>query len=158
MNQRSIAFLKGAVFVMGMIVLILSIFALPALAKNAANMNPEFAYLKYPVLIGLYLTVIPFFFALYQALTLLKYIETNQAFSELAVKSLGLIKHCATVIVVIYLIGMVLLGILNALHPGIAIIGFVILFASLVILIFTAVLQELLKNVLKIKIENDLTV
>lgn len=158
MKQGSIVFLNIAVFTIGIVMLILCFFTLPSLAKNAANMNPEFAYLQYPVLVGLYLTVIPFFFALYQALKLLKYIEINQAFSELAVKSLGFIKHCATTIVIIYIIGMVLLGILNALHPGITLAGFVILFATVVILIFTAVLQELLKNVLKIKIENDLTI
>ena len=53
---------------------------------------------------------------------------------------------------------MILLGTQNALHPGIAIIGLVIFFASIVIMLFTAVLQELLKNVLKIKTENDLTI
>ena len=53
---------------------------------------------------------------------------------------------------------MILLGTQNALHPGIAIIGLVILFASTVILLFTAVLQELLKNALRIKSENDLTI
>ena len=59
---------------------------------------------------------------------------------------------------VLYVIGMILLGTQNALHPGIAIIGLVIFFASIVIMLFTAVLQELLKNVLKIKTENDLTI
>ncbi len=46
----------------------------------------------------------------------------------------------------------------NALHPGIAIIGLTIIFTSVVIAVFTAVLQKLLKNVLDIKSENDLTV
>ncbi len=46
----------------------------------------------------------------------------------------------------------------NALHPGIAIIGLTIIFTSVVIAVFTAVLQKLLKNVLDIKSENDFTV
>ncbi|MGC8074471.1 DUF2975 domain-containing protein [Salmonella enterica] len=39
-----------------------------------------------------------------------------------------------------------------------AIVGFVILFATFIILIFAAVLQELLESALRIKSENDLTV
>ena len=121
-------------------------------------MYPEFGYLKYPVLIGIYLTALPFFFALYQAFKLLRYIEGNLAFSASAVLALSRIKHCAAVIITIYGIGMVLLGSQSALHPGIAILGFVIIFTTMVIFLFTAVLQELLNNVITIKSENDLTV
>ena len=158
MKRGKVTFLKVAVFTIGIIMLSLFIFALPSLAKYSVEMNPEYANLQYPVLIGLYLTGIPFFFALYQALKLLSYIENNNAFSELAVASLRFIKYCASMISVLYVIGMILLGTQNALHPGIAIIGLVIFFASIVIMLFTAVLQELLKNVLKIKSENDLTI
>jgi len=42
--------------------------------------------------------------------------------------------------------------------PGVILIGMVIIFASMVIAVFAAVLQKLLKNVLDIKSENDLTV
>jgi len=157
-KRGSIILLRIAVFAIGILTLTLCIFALPSLARNAADLNPEFAYLQYPVLFGLYLTLIPFFFALYQGLKLLRYIESNNTFSESAVNALGLIKHCATAIIFLYLLGMIILAVQGALHPGIAIIGFVILFATLVILLFTAVLQELLKNALKIKLENDLTI
>ena len=47
---------------------------------------------------------------------------------------------------VLYVIGMILLLTQNALHPGIAIIGLVIFFASIVIMLFTAVLQEHIKK------------
>jgi hypothetical protein len=158
MKRGTITFLKVAVFTIGIIILSLCIFALPSLARYSAEMNPELAYLRYPVLIGLYLTAIPFFFALYQALILLSYIQTNNAFSELAVNALKLIKYCAITIIILYVIGMLLLGSQSALHPGIAIIGLTIIFTAIVIFFFTAVLQELLKNVLTIKSENDLTV
>lgn len=158
MKQGKIRFLKLAVYGIGIIILLLCIFALPFLAKHAAEANPEYAHLQYPVLIGLYITTIPFFFALYQALKLLGYIENNNAFSELSVKGLALIKYCASTISILYVVGMILLAVQNALHPGIAIIGFVIFFTSVVIMIFMDVLQELLENVLKIKLENDLTI
>ena len=102
--------------------------------------------MQYPVLIGLYVTVIPFFLALYQALKLLNYIENNNAFSELSVKVLKYIKYCAITISILYLIGTIVLMSQNALHPGIAIIGLTIIFTSVVIAVFTAVLQKLLKT------------
>lgn len=42
--------------------------------------------------------------------------------------------------------------------PGLIIIGFVPIFASIVIAVFAAVLQRLLQEAINIKSENDLTV
>ncbi|MGM8363915.1 DUF2975 domain-containing protein [Virgibacillus sp. W0181] len=159
MKQRgSITFLKITVFIIGLVTLILCLFFLPSLANNTANMYPEFAYLQYPILFGLYVTLVPFFFALYQALNLLKYINGNHAFSEVSITALNRIKYCAVAIILLYVIGIIYIGIQGALHPSIAIVGFVILFATFIILIFAAVLQELLESALRIKSENDLTV
>lgn len=158
MKVGTIIFLKVSVFIIGIITLCMCIFALPSLAEYSAKMNPEYAFLKFPVLIGIYTTAIPFLFSLFQAFKLLNYIKNENIFSELAVKSLSQIKNGAITIIFLYVIGMLLLALLNALHPGIAIIGIVIVFATLVIAVFTAVLQELLKGAIKIKSENDLTV
>ncbi|MCM3396505.1 DUF2975 domain-containing protein [Oceanobacillus profundus] len=158
MKRGSTIFLKIAVFLIGVIVLSLCIFFLPWLANDTAEMFPEFAFLQYPVLLGLYLTTIPFFVALYQAIRLLKLIDNEDAFSESSVNSLNLIKYCAITISILYVIGSILLMSQSALHPGIAIIGFIIFFASVVIAVFAGVLQKLLRNALDIKSENDLTV
>ncbi|WP_407268482.1 DUF2975 domain-containing protein [Radiobacillus sp. PE A8.2] len=158
MKVGTINFLKVVVFIIGIITLCLCIFALPSLADYSANMNPEYAFLELPVLIGIYITAIPFFLALFQALKLINHIKSKNVFSELAVNSLKQIKNNAISIIVLYVIGMFSLAFLNALHPGIAIIGIVIIFATLVVSVFTAVLQELLKSAIIIKSENDLTV
>nr|WP_275583378.1 DUF2975 domain-containing protein [Bacillus pakistanensis] len=123
--------------------------------QDTAEMYPEYAYLRFPVLIG---TAIPFFLALYQALKLLSYIERNHAFSELAVNSLKHIKYCAMTIIALYIFGMLLLVSQNALHPSIGMIGLTIIFTAFVMLLFATVLQEPLRNELEIKSENDLTV
>ncbi|MBA4535563.1 DUF2975 domain-containing protein [Bacillus aquiflavi] len=158
MERGTTLFLKAAVFLIGITVLALCIFWLPSLANYTAEMFPEFAYLQHPILIGLYVTAMPFFIALYQAVKLLNYIDHNNAFSELSVKALKSIKYCAVTISILYVIGIIYLMSQNAFHPGIAIIGFSIIFTSVVISVFTAVLQKLLKNALDIKLENDLTV
>lgn len=158
MKRGKIHFLKVSIWIVGIVVLAMLIFWLPWLAREAGEMHPEYAYLRFPVLIGLYMTAIPFYFALYQALKLIHYIEREHAFSELAVRSLGHIKSSAMAIVILYVLGIGLLVLLGALHPGIAIIGVVIMFATLVISFFTDVLQELLRAALVCKSENDLTV
>lgn len=158
MKRGSTIFLKIAVLLIGVTVLSLCIFFLPWLANDTAEMFPEFAFLQYPVLLGLYLTTIPFFVALYQAIRLLKLIDNEDAFSESSVNSLNLIKYCAVTISILYVIGSILLMSQSALHPGIVIIGFIIFFASVVIAVFAGVLQKILRNALDIKSENDLTV
>jgi membrane protein insertase Oxa1/YidC/SpoIIIJ len=107
----------------------------------------------------LYVTAIPFFIALYQALTLINYIDHHHnVFSEVSVKALKHIKHCAVTIRILYVIGIIYLISQNAAHPGIVIIGLIIIFTSGVIAVFTVVLEKLLENAIDIKSENNLTI
>ena len=150
--------LKLIVITIGIVVLLLCIFWLPGIARKAAVMNPSYAYLRYPVLLGLYITAIPFFLALYQTIKLLSYIHSKTAFSQVAVKSLKQVMYCTISIIILYGIGICFLISQDALHPGIALVGFAIIFTSFIISLFTAILQELFKSALVIKSENDLTV
>ncbi|MFD1039421.1 DUF2975 domain-containing protein [Virgibacillus byunsanensis] len=158
MKRGTTLFLKIAVFLIGIPVLILSIFGLPWLANNPVN--PDYAHILYPILIGLYGSVIPFFAALYQAFKLLSYIDKNKAFSELSVKSLQKIKFCAITISGLYVVMLPFVYLVAELDdaPGLIIIGTVPAFASLVIAVFAAVLQRLLQEAIDIKSENDLIV
>ncbi|MBU6081774.1 DUF2975 domain-containing protein [Allobacillus halotolerans] len=158
MKRGTTFFLKTTVFLIGIMILLLSAFFLPWLASYTASMYPEFAYLQYPVLIGMYVTAIPFFFALYQALKLLNYIDHGKAFTDQSLEALNSIKYCAILISGLYVIGTIFLISQSSLHPSVAIIGFIIIFTSVVIAVFAAVLQKLFKNALVIKSENDLTV
>jgi hypothetical protein len=108
----------------------------------------------------MYLSVIPFFVALYQAFKLLSYIDKNQAFSELSIKSLKNIKFCAIIISGLYVVIMPFVYLLAELDdaPGLIIIGMVPVFAAMVIAVFAAVLQRLLQEAINIKSENDLIV
>jgi hypothetical protein len=158
MERGSTLFLRMAVFLIGTPVLALCIFGVSWLAKNPVN--PDYAHILYPILIGMYVSVIPFFVALYQAFKLLSYIDKNQAFSELSVKALKNIKFCAMTISGLYVVMMPFVFLVAELDdaPGLIIIGMVPAFASMVIAVFAAVLQRLLKNAIDIKSENDLTV
>ena len=157
--KRETLFLKVVVVLMGIPVLGLCIFGLPELADFEEWM-PERAYLQYPFLIGMYATAVAFFFALYQTLRLLSYIDENNAFSVLSVKALKNIKYCAIAISILYVAEMPVIFLMAQTDdaPGLAALGLIIAFASFAVAVFAAVLQKLLKNAIDIKSENDLTV
>ncbi|MDF2822365.1 MAG: YoaS [Clostridiales bacterium] len=159
MKQETI-FLKVVVFLMGIPILAPYIFLFPWMVSRAVELNPELAYLQYLFIICLYATAIPFYFALYQTIKILGYIDKNKAFSNLSVKALKYIKYCAITISILCSTGMPLLFIVadDDDAPGIILLGLIVIFASIVIAVFAAVLQKLLKNAIEIKSENELTI
>ncbi|MDF9759436.1 putative membrane protein [Peribacillus simplex] len=159
-KRGSTTFLKVIIFLVGIAVLALCIFLVPKIGNFAGELYPDIAYMKSLVLIDMYVAAIPFYFALYQAFKLLSYIDKNQAFSELSVKALKNIKHCAIMISTLYLLGMPLYYLMakRVDPPSFIPIGLVIIFASMVIAVFAAVLQRLLQEAINIKSDNDLTI
>lgn len=160
MKRVSTLFLKIAVILIGIPILVLCIFVVPEIAKFAGEMLPNLPFVKYLIWIYLYVTAIPFYFALYQAFNLLTYIDKSKAFSELSVKSLKNIKYSAITISVLYGLGMPLFFLMAEIDdaPGVILIGLAVIFASMVIAVFAAVLQKLLQDAIDIKSENDLIV
>ncbi|AGI29198.1 DUF2975 domain-containing protein [Bacillus subtilis] len=160
MNRMSTIFLKIALVLIGIPILALCIFLVPKIANYSAELFSNIAYIKYLVFIYLYITAVPFYFALYQAFKLLSYIDKNKAFSGLSVRALKNIKYCAVTISIFYAAGMPVFYLMAEIDdaPGIIVIGLIIIFASMVIAVFAAVLQKLLKEAIDIKSENDLTV
>lgn len=158
MKFGSTLFLKLAVILMGIPVLTLSILGLPWLANHPAS--PEYAHALYPIIIGMYLSVIPFYVALYQAFRLLIYIDKNIAFSHFSVKSLMHIKYCAFTMGSLYAVLMPFVFLVAEKDdaPGLILFGMVPIFATMVIAFFSAVLQKLLKEAIDIKTEHDLTI
>ncbi|GAE25553.1 putative membrane protein [Halalkalibacter wakoensis JCM 9140] len=157
-EQGKTLMLKVAIFLIGFTVVGLCAFWLPWIGNVLHEMYPEFGYVKYPLLIGIYITTIPFFVALYSGLKLLSNIDRNEAFSESSVESLKYITICASTITLLYVFGIIILITVNAGNPGILLLGAVITFASIVIAVFAAVLQRLFKSAMALKTENDLTV
>ncbi|SEO59507.1 Protein of unknown function [Amphibacillus marinus] len=153
-------FLKLTTFVLGGLVLIFLLLWLPVqLNQLTASYLEDIArYYPIPVLVGIYLSAIPFFIALFNAYRLVHYIEQQQAFSEAAVKALTRIKHCALFIICLYVIGVIWLGLLGVLFKTVAVFAITIVFVTLVLIFFASVLQELLRHALAIKAENELTI
>lgn len=159
MKNVSTLFLKLAVILMGIATLALCIFLVPKFGNFAGELYPDIAHIKYLVFIVMYGSAVPFYYALYRAFNLLRYIDKKIAFSELSVKALKNIKCCAITISGLYVLGLPLFHfIAKKVDPPIGLIGLIIIFASLVIAVFAAILQRLLQEAINIKSENDLTI
>lgn len=156
----STTFLKAVIIVFGLAALALCIFAVPEIAGFAQELYPDFTLIRALTFIDLYGAALPFYIALYQAYRLLGYIDRNHAFSDPSVQVLKNIKYCAVAISGMFVLGMPLFYLLAEKDdaPGIIVIGLIIILASMVIAVFAAVLQKLLKDAIDLKSENDLTV
>ncbi|WP_172195865.1 DUF2975 domain-containing protein [Saccharibacillus qingshengii] len=159
--QRGITlFLKAAVILIGLPILAIYIFVVPEIGNFAAELYPESSSIRIWVWIDLYATSIPFYWALVESFRLLVHIERRRAFSDLAVQALKKIKYCGMGVGGLFTLGMPLFYLMAERDdaPGIIVIGMVIVFASLVIAVFAAVLQKLLQEAIAIQLENELTV
>jgi hypothetical protein len=154
MKVGSTFFLKGVVIFLGLFILSLCIFVLPV-GIRSENVG---GYL--PIILGMYVAAVPFFFALYQTLKLLSFIDMGSAFSDLSVIALTKIKYCAITISVMFGLGMPYIFVVADKDdaPGVVLMGLVITFASIVIAVFATVLQKILRDAIDIKSENELTV
>jgi hypothetical protein len=163
MKKGSTLFLKSAVILIGLPVLALCLFLLPQIASEAneaAERGSDLAFAVYAILMVMYVSAVPFYFALYQSFNLLTYIDRNQAFSDLSVIALKKIKNSAIIISGLYVVGLPFVYVLAEVDdaPGLILIGMGMIFAPLVVAVFAAVLQRLLKEAIDYKEENDLIV
>ncbi len=158
MKRMSISIFQIGVLFIALCVLLLAVFWLPPTAALFAKEAPEYAYLQYPLLGGIYLTLIPFAYAIIEGLKLSRRVALNDPFSITSVHYLKRIKMCALIISALYLAGGLLLNMLVDMAPGIALLGIIIMLSSLMIGLIAGILEELLRKALEIKEENDLTV
>ncbi len=160
-KRASTLFLKAALIVIALIVLVSCFFAFPNIWNGLPAEWPTIPTgLLYPGLITFYLTLIPFLIALYQAFRLLQFIDKNTAFSDASIGALRNIKFCAIAMSVLYWMSMPLIFTVADLDdaPGLIIIWAAFASAPLVIATFAAVLQKLVQNAIDMKTENDLTI
>ncbi|MBT2640446.1 DUF2975 domain-containing protein [Bacillus sp. ISL-39] len=163
MKKGSTIFLKVAVILIGLPVLALCLFVLPQIASEAneaAEGGSDLSFTVYAILMVMYVSAVPFYFALYQSFNLLTYIDRNQAFSDLSVLALKKIKNSAIIISGLYVVALPFVYVLAEVDdaPGLILIGMGMIFAPLVVAVFAAVLQRLLQEAIEIKEENDLIV
>ncbi|MEZ4870488.1 MAG: DUF2975 domain-containing protein [Caldilineaceae bacterium] len=158
MKKGSTLFLKFVICLVAIGALIWLIW-FPQLEGRAAHLDLISIYLD-PLIIYAYIGSIPFFVALYQALKLLGYVDSNQVFSQSSVNAMRNIKYCAVAFSGFIVLGIlyVRLTVVNDDPAGVIGLGILTTFAAVVIATAAAVFQRLLQNAVDIKSEHDLTV
>ncbi|MEK3765935.1 DUF2975 domain-containing protein [Solibacillus sp. FSL K6-4121] len=151
MKRINSILLSLGIVVIGIIVLFLCVYLLPILAQEAATVHPEVAYLQYPILLGLYATAIPFFYALYESLNMIYVIERKSLFSSSIIKGLNYIKYCAFIIIALYVAGFIILDTANAFPPIMAVAGVVIIAVSIMVATGAAFIKNV---IMKISLSN----
>lgn len=156
MERGSTYVLRAAIWLIGAAVLASCVVALPRLIASELAGDFDYGW----IFVGMYVPAIPFFFALLQAMRLLNYIDKNEAFTPRSVIAFRNIKYSALIISGLYAAGMPYVFYVADRDdaPGVAALGFVIIFASFVIATAAAVFQRLVQNAVDLKAENELTV
>jgi len=157
MNRVSTIFLRVVISLIAMAALAVCIFPLPRMVAQEAAKTPETAWLVYLFLVGAYIMALLFLFALYQAFKLLTYIDGNKAFTELSVRALKHIKHCAITISLLMVAGIAAVMVLSAGTgediAGVVAMGLLMTFASSVVAAVAAVLQKQVQKAIDLKQE-----
>ncbi len=99
MNKIPSIILRIIIILSAGVGVILSVFALPTFGTAIAKNHPEYAFLQYPIIIGLYAAAICFFFALFQFWLLLNGVDRG---GTLLAKRLKAIRFSAIVFSVLY--------------------------------------------------------
>lgn len=99
MNKISSIILRIIIILSSIVGVIVSIFALPTFGTAIAKNFPEYAFLQYPIIFGLYLAAICFFFALFQFWLLLNGIDQG---GILLAKRLKAIRFSAIMFSILY--------------------------------------------------------
>ena len=154
-NQAPTMLLRAAVVVLGLIIFMACAYPIPAAILNN---DTERYYL--PILWGLYVPAIPFFYALWQSMQILNHIDKNNAFSAGTVVALKRIKRCAVIISSLFTLGLpyIYYAADRDDAPGTIVIALVIISASFVIAAAGGVLQRMIQHGVNLTEENELTV
>jgi Protein of unknown function (DUF2975) len=153
--------LKTVIILLGIASLAFCIFLLPNFANQASEIVPAVAFLKYPFLICMYAALATLFFALFNGMRLIGYIEKDKVFSELSIMALKRMKLSGYIMTaLLYFSGMPAIYLVAEVEdaPGLIFVGFAIASIPLVVATFVAILQRHLREAVDMKSENDFTV
>lgn len=159
MKRKELAkWLKLVIIFAALLGLFLCFVIAPAIGRDFASTYPELGYMFWPCLIFIWITAVPFYFALYKAWMMSKEISKDNSFCFENAKRLKVIGKLALSESILYLVGMVILLTLNLLHPSIFFIIMFIIFVGVSIGIVSFTLSHLVEKASELKKENDLTI
>ena len=159
MKRKELAkWLKMVIVFAALIGMFLCVIIVPALGHDAVSMYPELYYMYWPCLIFIWITAIPFYFALYKAWLICQEISKDNSFCTENAQRLKEISKLALFECILYLAATIILFILNLLHPSILLMTLFIIFVGISIAVVSAALSHLVEKASELKKENDLMI
>ena len=141
--------LSGLLIAIGLIIFLMCAFVLPSIANDVVRHSPEVTHLQYPILLGMYATAIPFFYAIYATIKIIFTAEKESIYAEEIEGYLTQISYCAAVIILLYIAGFTILDVSKALPPIVAILGIVIIVVSSIVATAAIFIKNVLTNTSK---------
>jgi hypothetical protein len=143
MKKYQANILKTVVYAGGTI-LTLFIFLLPWVVSGLEEVFPVAPYLQYLGFIGLYGSIVPFLFGLYQTIKFIGNINGDQVFSQSSVRILDNIRYSASTISALYVLGMPLLALMAEADdaPGLVLFALMVFCASIVVAVFSNIFRK----------------
>ena len=137
---------------------LLSVFIAPELARDAAEGVPDLAYLMWPCLAIFWIGMVPIALALWHGWKIFGEIGRDNSFCRENARRLRIISLLALADTVLCLLSIVLLFVLNALHPGVFLLMLFIAVVGAGITAAAAALSHLTLKAALLQDENDLTI
>lgn len=158
MKRAVTLFLQTAIVLLGIAVLTALLLEPQSEGRNV-NATQFEIYFNDPFLAYIYLAFIPFFVGLFQAFRILGHARRGELFSQYSVRSLRIIKYCASMMAVMFVGALAYIFIFvrgeDDIAGGVAM-GLFIIFLSGVTAIATGVLERSLRSGVDKRSENDL--
>lgn len=150
--------LKIILVALVVVITTIAIMIMPNMAEQMARTYVEFANLKVPGLVLIYLSLIPLYIAIFETWKLLKMAEDKEVFNESSAKSLDRIKYSTGSIFIMYSIATITLITLRVPFSAAYLTLIIAGLAMLAISLFASVLKKLLLIAINYKTENELTI
>lgn len=160
MKPGSTLFLKSIICLVGLAGVAVCVVLIPELAREDAVQHHQSFASQWPLLAAGYAMALPFFIALRETFKLLRQLDRGEVFSVTSVQALRRIGICAAVFALMIIAGD---AVVLAQNQGDDASGFLVLSMILVLLstgvaATASVLQQLLRQAIDIKSENEATV
>ncbi len=137
---------------------LLSFLIVPMLAREAAALSPELAWLEWPCLILFWCAMIPVAAALWQGWRIFGEIGRDNSFCPENARRLRIVSYLALGDTVACFAAMIVLLFLNALHPAVFLLLLAVVVFGAAVGVAAATLSHLTMKAAVMQDENDLTI
>lgn len=160
LQRSSTIILRLAIIGYGLVILLVTTLLSRGVYREWPEIFPDTVYLRYPAVIILAIAALSLLAALYQGMKLLNFVDRSIAFSHRSVNALNNIKYAALIMSADLACGLPFVYMIAQKDdaPGLILFGAAIASAPFAVAVAAAVAARLLKHVIAIKTENDLTV